>query len=441
MAKIKRIFLECTHTYETSINTGIQRVVRNIINNSEYISKEIGIECKPVIVKHGHFLAIDKITENIPLRANIISFLKKVYRKLHPISQRIPFFNRIEQFLFSEPGYITIIIHAILDILLFPRTIAKNMQKNVVAQKGDVLLLMDSSWSYPIWPAVKKAKGNDAIIGLVVYDIISITHPEFFPASLPERFKRWFNQAVENADFFIAISQTIRDEIKKYAEVRCPSGNWNNRFESFQLGSVIDNASNEGKVRDELKKIFENSNGPCTYLAVGTIEPRKNHKYLLDTFKEVWVEHPQARLCIVGRIGWLCDELVSHIKSHSKYKKCLFMFNDLSDTELEFCYEKAGALVFPSFAEGFGLPIVEALYHGLPVFASDISIHREVGKDFCTYFDISKPDSLAEIIINIEKTGEMPGVRMPEEYNLPSWKDSCKELLTKTIELGKKNAR
>lgn len=438
MPKINRILLECTNAHETNINTGIQRVVRNIINNSEYISKEIGIECQPIIIRQRRFLAVDKISDQLPLRANIMSFFKKVYRKLRPISQRIPYSNRIEQFLFFQPGYITIIINVILDILLFPWTIAENLQKKVVAQKGDVLLLMDSSWSYPVWPVVKRAQKSGAMVGLVVYDILSITHPEFFSASLSERFKRWFNQAVENANFFIAISQTVRDEAKKYAEARCPSGNWDNRVESFQLGSIIDNVLSNGQVRDELKKVFENSNEQCAYLTVGTIEPRKNHKYLLDAFEEVWIKHPKARLCIVGRIGWLCDELVNRIKSHLKYKKCLFMFNDLSDTELDYCYEQAGALVFPSLAEGFGLPIVEALYHDLPVLASNIAIHREVGKNLCTYFDITNHDSLTEIIINIEKTGEMPEVQSLQEYNLPTWQDSCRELLKKALFLSER---
>jgi len=114
------------------------------------------------------------------------------------------------------------------------------------------------------------------------------------------------------------------------------------------------------------------------------------------------------------------------------------MFNDLSDTELDYCYNHAKALVLPSQAEGFGLPLVEALYKGLPVLASDIPIFREVGKDFCTYFDISQPTSLAKIVVDIEKKETMPKVRNPEEYQLPDWKDSCRELLTKAVELYEK---
>ncbi|MFB0524153.1 MAG: hypothetical protein ACETVZ_01345, partial [Phycisphaerae bacterium] len=62
----------------------------------------------------------------------------------------------------------------------------------------------------------------------------------------------------------------------------------------------------------------------------------------------------------------------------------------------------------------------------------------EVGKDFCTYFDISQPVSLAKIIIDIENKGKMPKVRKPEEYQLPDWNDSCRELLSKAVALYEK---
>ena len=112
------------------------------------------------------------------------------------------------------------------------------------------------------------------------------------------------------------------------------------------------------------------------------------------------------------------------------------MFNSLSDTELDYYYKHSKALLSPSLAEGFGLPIIEALNQGLPVLASDIPIHREVGNDFCTYFDVNKPDNLAKIIINIEKTGKMPQVRSSKEYKAITWKDSCKDLFSQVKILG-----
>jgi len=440
MAKIKRILLECTYTYETNLNTGIQRVVRNIVGQSKQVCKEIGVECQPVIVKLSRFWAVDKIKNESSLHAKIRAFLKNVYRNIRSLLCAVLPFRNIEKFLFPVPGQfgLTTIINMVFDILWLSVSLKGYFQRRVTPQQGDLLLMLDSSWAYPIWSAIKRARDPEATVGLIVYDLISITHPQLFTPDLVERFRAWFDQAMDNVDFFIAISQTTLNEVKKRVESNRPLAKWNGRFESFQLGSVIDNIVSDGAVRDELKKVFNSSNKPHTYLTVGTIEPRKNHKYLLDAFDEVWQQCCDTQVCIVGRIGWLCNRILKHIRSHPKYEKNLFMFNDLSDTELDYCYNHAKALVFPSLAEGFGLPLVEALYKGLPVLASDIPIFREVGKDFCTYFDISQSTSLAKIVVDIEKKGTMPKVRNPEEYQLPDWKDSCRELLTKAVELYEK---
>ena len=440
MAKIKRILLECTHTYETDLNTGIQRVVRNIIKESKQISCELNVKCQPIIFKRGVFLSVDKKKGMFLIYSNAMTLLKKKYWEFRLFLSSIRNLRKIVRCLFPGPLWscLNAIINFALDILMFPGVLATYTLKEEVPQEGDLLLMLDSSWSYRIWPTVKNAKSNKVIVGTVIYDLFPITHPQFCVPELVECFQQWFSQAVETSDFFIAISQAIRDEVQKYVKSHNPSGKWDGRFESFQLGSVIDKAAKSDKIRDELKEIFESSDKQNTYLAVGTIEPRKNHKYLMDAFDEVWKECPNARLCIVGRIGWLCEGTVKRIKTHSKYGKYLFIFKDLSDTELDYCYSHAKVLVYPSHAEGFGLPLVEGLYKGLPVLASDIPVFREVGKDFCTYFDISQPASLAKIIIDIENEGKMPEVRNPKEYQLLDWKDSCRELLSKAVALYEK---
>ncbi|GAF71930.1 unnamed protein product, partial [marine sediment metagenome] len=85
--------------------------------------------------------------------------------------------------------------------------------------------------------------------------------------------------------------------------------------------------------------------------------------------------------------------------------------------------------------EGFGLPLVEALYHKRLVLVSDIPVFREIGREFCAYFDIKSPASLAKMIIDIENEQKMPSVRKPEEYELIDWKESCRELINKSVAL------
>ena len=438
MTEVKRILLECTHTHDTDMNTGIQRVVRNIIKQSKQVGRELNVKCLPVIVVGNRFLAVDRTKTNRSFRAVAIDFLKKTHRQLDIIISKIIPFPAVRRFLF--PLFLQTALAklpvASINVMSLVIVSMKYRWEKIAFKKGDVLLLMDSSWSYPIWPTVKRAKQNGAIIGLMIYDIIAVTNPEFFYHVTAKRFHEWSEQSVSNVDFYIAISKTVRNQIASYIISNKQPDIDPGRFESFQLGSVIDKVEFNGKVRDELKTIFENDVRFNTYLSVGTLEPRKNHKYLMDAFDNIWQECPNACLCIVGHTGWLSEQLRERILSHKAYGRYLFMFHDALDTELDYCYNHAKALIFPSHAEGFGLPIVESLYHGLPVLASDIPIHREVGKDLCTYFDISDPACLAKIIINIEKTGKLPDTMPPECHKLPDWKDSCRELLEKALLLS-----
>ena len=112
------------------------------------------------------------------------------------------------------------------------------------------------------------------------------------------------------------------------------------------------------------------------------------------------------------------------------------MINNMPDSELLYCYKNAKALVTPSVTEGFGLPIIEALSQKTPVLASDIPVFREVGGDFCTYFDLSDHANLAQIIINWEKSGQKPSCRDINEFNWPTWKESTEEFIGKIIALN-----
>ena len=204
------------------------------------------------------------------------------------------------------------------------------------AGKGDVLLLLDSSWMYSIWSAVKKAKENGAVVGLVVYDIIPLTHSDFFPSAIVKRFNEWFKHAVGQVDFFIGVSKTVQNELQTYLQQNYPNYQADGRVGFFTLGCTLDNISENKLVGNGAKELFKKSD---IYIAVGTIESRKNHKYLLDAFELVWRECPDSVLCIIGKIGWLNEneQVIKRIKTHPLFKKNLFMFNNVSDNELDYC--------------------------------------------------------------------------------------------------------
>jgi alpha-1,2-rhamnosyltransferase len=104
----------------------------------------------------------------------------------------------------------------------------------------------------------------------------------------------------------------------------------------------------------------------------------------------------------------------------------LHWYVNVSDSELDYAYRHARALLTTSLAEGFNLPIIEALSRGCPVFASDLAVHQEVGGTRVSYFPASSPDGLCELVRN-----SLQGHRTPSpSFQWQDWQSSCRQLLS-----------
>ncbi len=302
---------------------------------------------------------------------------------------------------------------------------------------GDQLVLLDSSWHADFFPLAERLKSEGVGIVSVIYDLIPLTHPQFCDAGLVKVFNHWFDWIAATADGYVAISETIRDEVRAEMLRRIgPEKVAQRWFDYFHLGSELDLVEDGASVEPDLLRMFK-AKAPV-FLMVSTIEPRKNHGYLLDAFERAWAQGSQARLCIAGRIGWKCEALVERVRQHPELNKRLFMFNDLSDKSLEYAYSHAASLVFPSYVEGFGLPLVEAMQRGLPAMGSDIPVFREIGGEFMAYFDLADPQTLANLVTRFEATGEFPAERPVGEWRWIGWHEASRQLIARILlALGK----
>jgi len=113
------------------------------------------------------------------------------------------------------------------------------------------------------------------------------------------------------------------------------------------------------------------------YLMVGTIEPRKNQKTVVDAYADASRKKRLPPLVIVGRRGWGSDDLFEQLES-GRFPG-IHLLSNASDEELEWCFAHAALYLFPSLHEGFGLPILEAALRKIPMVLSDIPVFREVG--------------------------------------------------------------
>lgn len=126
--------------------------------------------------------------------------------------------------------------------------------------------------------------------------------------------------------------------------------------------------------------------GRPTILIVGTLEPRKNHAIVFDALPEVRANWPDARLVVAGRVGWQSAPIQARLRELVEAGMAEQVIAP-SDTVLETLFALADVCVIPSYYEGFGLPLLEAMARGVPVVASDIAALREIGGEAALYVD------------------------------------------------------
>lgn len=435
-----RLLVECTHVFQhPQINSGIQRVVRNVVN--QLPKKVAGVECMPVVILKGKLYKVLRLAPmNTPLSNRVVELGGRLERMAHHFMQ---WYLRHDQRRTSKLARRALYVgYRLCALAAFsvPLRIVERINQYQLPNRcvplqhlpGDQLVLLDSSWNPDFFPHAERLKSEGVGIVSVIYDLIPLTHPHFYDARLANVFNTWFEWITRTADGYIAISATVRDQMRSELEQRIGTAAvkklW---FDYFHLGAELDLINGDAAVDPRLEPLF--ATPEPVFLMVSTIEPRKNHDYLLDAFDRAWAAGSKARLCIAGHIGWKCDALLARIRNHPEFNQRLFLFNDLSDTSLEYAYSHASSLVFPSYVEGFGLPLVEAMQRGLPAMGSDIPIFREIGGEFMAYFDLNSPQTLSNLINAFEQSGKFPAGRNISEWKWLNWREASMQLAAHTV--------
>lgn len=435
-----RLLVECTHVFlHPKVNSGIQRVVRNVIN--QLPASVDGVECIPVVMLKGKLYRVLKLGAlNIPFFDGLMTFggrLERLAHRFWQLHQRLHnrSHSRVVKRLLHVAYRLTAITCFSIPLRLIDAINQYQLPKRcspLQHQPGDQLVLLDSSWHSDFFPFAEQLKREGVGIVSVIYDLIPLTHPQFYDTRLVQTFNEWFNWITQTADGYVAISAMVRDQVREELQRRLgPAKADTLWFDYFHLGSELDLSEACAAVEPRLTHVFKTPEP--VFLMVSTIEPRKNHDYLLDAFERAWASGSHARLCIAGRIGWKCDALLARVRNHPQLNQRLFMFNDLSDTSLEHAYSHASALVFPSWVEGFGLPLVEAMQRGLPAMGSDIPIFREIGGEFMAYFDLAEPQSLADLVTGFERSGKFPAARSVADWQWIGWREASAQLAERTL--------
>jgi len=263
--------------------------------------------------------------------------------------------------------------------------------------KDAILVDMDANWmgQFDTESAYGLFHNAGAKVVRLLYDVVPVLTPQYQDPHAARRFLQWLPLVLGEADLLLVNTSATRDDVASIcAELEIDSP----PIMVVPLGSDIPGQAGEDidptAVSDEAVRAAQS--GPFV-LMVGTVEPRKNHAYVIDAFEAGLFERGVS-LVVAGRRGWENDALIHRLDNHPQLGKRLFFLDDASDTDIAFLYDEARFLAFPSRLEGYGLPIVEALERGLPVLAADTPVSLEVGGDWCDYFSLDDVGTFSGLV-------------------------------------------
>lgn len=223
-----------------------------------------------------------------------------------------------------------------------------------------------------------------------VHDIFPLTNPEWF--KLKSRIYFFLSMKTQMRSYFLFDSVTSKNEFVKY-------------FGDLNLNNY---AVMYCKTRELRRGNFCNTCSGCIQidshkeaqyaLAVGTIEPRKNYEYLLENWASLLQNREEKlKLYIVGSKGWKTLTVTRRLRAGVKN---VVWLENVCDSSLYELYANAAIFISASKAEGFNLPVREALSFGIPVVLSDIDVHRELYNDEAFFFKLNSLHSLNEALKN-----------------------------------------
>jgi glycosyltransferase involved in cell wall biosynthesis len=264
---------------------------------------------------------------------------------------------------------------------------------------GDIILVLGSPWFHPDYAGLIRTyrEQHGLRFAMLVYDLIPLRRPEWCDSGLVRLFRQWFITVLPLCDYVFTISKATATDVEAFLEEQqvvlprpvcaIPIGT-GLKIVPQADGRTTHLVSERPSARRALPP-------PGSYaLIVSTIEARKNHILLFRVWRRLLEEMPKDEiptLVFAGRVGWLVDDLMHQIINTAHLNGKLMVVESPTDAELTKLYTGCLFTLFPSFNEGWGLPVTESLAFGKPCLISDRTSLPEAGGSLARYFD---PDNL-----------------------------------------------
>jgi glycosyltransferase involved in cell wall biosynthesis len=247
----------------------------------------------------------------------------------------------------------------------------------------DNLDVLHMTYASPIWSA--------APLVVTVHDISYATNPEWFSPRDVRVLSTVVPWSIRKAAQVITVSESARRLIVEHYGVP------EDKITAIPNGpGPAATAIDEGEARKVLDGLGLRLERPYL-LAVGNLQPRKNLVRLFEAFRTVAEGmHHEVDLVVVGPERFRAAEVLK--AASGSLRDRIHFTGYISDRQLAACYRCSIAFVFPSLYEGFGLPVLEAMAHGIPVACSDVEALREVSGDAAILFNPTSIDDIAQVL-------------------------------------------
>lgn len=312
---------------------------------------------------------------------------------------------------------------------------------------GDTLLVLDISGSTLVQAGqagiFQNYRNAGVTIHAVVYDLLPLQMPQVFPPGANEGHETWL-RTITTFDGAICISKAVADELARWREAAGITDTGRRPFQLrwWHLGADMANSAPTSGLPANAQDIHAHMAARPSLLMVGTIEPRKAYLQALAAIDILWRQGIDLNLIIVGREGWKglppearrdIPATIEQLSTHPQNGQRLFWLQACSDEYLDQLYAASTCLLATSYGEGFGLPLIEAASHGLPILARDLPVFREVAGSHASYFQADAPHQLATAIehwLHAYRLGQHPG-----SQGLPwhTWSESASQLIAAVL--------
>lgn len=373
-----QLFVDISQLVLRDAKSGIQRVVKGILNNVLYCTNT-NIRVEPVFRKDG------------------------IYRYARKFS---------------------------FEFYGLPDTSLEDLPIEV--NPGDIFLGLDLDAGIDVYARgfIKHHVNRGMKLYHVLYDLLPANHREWFEPSLADDCASWLKHITKMSDGIICISNAVKMELVTWLNSNSVKRYLPLKLAYFHLGADMDESYHNAAAvpaaePPEIKHILNKD----YLIMIGTVEPRKGHEQTLKAFEILWQDNRNLALVIIGREGWMVSKLSGAIRKHPELGKRLFWLESCPDHSLKNLLMHSQAFLMASMGEGFGLPLIEASRYNIPIISRDLPVFREVAGANAYYFKGMSGGELASSIL--EWTALQKENRAPSSsgLNYLTWRDSTARLM------------